>query len=710
MPQLDRHAGRLLSTIGGRPSSAKQSAATTLVAPSSPSSVPRPAPLREGTDIHADPESPNASEEDSDNGMSSPMSPPLSPFQLPKGKKGIRVQRIHSSRGAMATAAAGKRARGDDSIASATSTQDSGVGLAKNEDMMDMFNDMGAPRQKKQRITYGASGKATETVGGGESGKAKKTAGYGGKSGAKSAHSTPAKNIHALGKNSAASTGRAAAKTDKKGTPFSNVSDHTTTPSSERLPGEGAGGENEERRAGKRLKTLEPIAMSPTSPRLQPKATHVETTETRSPRGNPKVKFRGGIEPAVATGKENSVILKTLLPIHPPPQPRTPPKVKKLAPLHAPHSPKVCTRGSSLSKESQCCEVIDLTTSSKAITLSNSKSDTLSQDGPDTPTKRRTLKALPSIDSGISATLDSKTTVPQRSSRRNKSQADRPENGVRNGNVKVSSPLGFDDLDDDEDDNDGCNPKGNYETPAKCPICQAPVDRILLEEWRGSGSYMRIRKQMAFCEAHRRATASEEYAAREYPDIDFDALVGVPLSSPNENSNSNGHGNWSGSGGRIQRFRDELVAVVRRERPSAFRDAADAAVAKGEGRNLKTTSEQDEALAAMSVGYYGPRGRRLMEGWVTKELADEIRLQAGRDRLIGFKTVSGFIQEVLVPELAMRLVAEDLDVGEARAREVLRESGEIGELVNGVDEGEDEGEKGADEASGCMRDEDGGDY
>lgn len=704
MPPLSRDTGHLLSTIGGRPSSANQSAATPLAASSSPSSVPRPAPLREGMSVGDDPASPSSSEGGSDDGRSSPMSPDLSPYKVPNGMKEIRARRFHRGRGAIATAANGKRARGGDTIASATSTQDSGVGLAKSEEMMDMFNDMGASRPKKQRRTYGTSGRISEPVSGGESGKAKKTAGYGGKSGAKSAHSTPAKSIHALGKNSAASTGRVAAKTDKKGTPFSNVSDHTTTPSSEWLSGEGAGGENEQRRAGKRLKTLEPIAMSPTSPRLQPKATHVETTETRSPRGNSKVKFRGGIEPAVATGKENSVILKKLLPIHPPPQPRTPPKVMKLAPLQAPHSPKVCTR------ESQYCEVIDLTTSSKATTLSNSKSDTLSQDGPDTPTKRRTLKALPSIDSGIEATLDSKTTASQRSSRRNKSQAERAENvkdgdGVRNGNIKGSSPLGFGDLDDDDDD-DGCNPKGNYETPAKCPICQAPVDRILLEEWQGSGSYMRIRKQMAFCEAHRRATACEEYAAREYPDIDFDALVGVPSSSPDENSNGNG----SGSVGRIERFRDELVAVVRRERPSAFRDAADAAAAKGEGRNLKTTSEKDKALAGMSVGYYGPRGRRLMEGWVTKELADEIRLQAGRDRLIGFKTVSGFIQEVLVPELAMRLVAEDLDVGEARAREVLRESGEIGELVNGVDEGEDEGEKGADEASGCMKDEDGGDY
>ncbi|KKY26066.1 hypothetical protein UCDDS831_g01576 [Diplodia seriata] len=226
---------------------------------------------------------------------------------------------------------------------------------------------------------------------------------------------------------------------------------------------------------------------------------------------------------------------------------------------------------------------------------------------------------------------------------------------------------------------------------------------------------MRIRKQMEFCEAHRRATAREEYAAREYPNIDFDALSTPPIETGYGGGDD---GNGGTSGGRIERFRDDLVGVIRRERPSAFRDAADEAAARGEGRNLKKTVAADEALTGMTVGYYGPRGRRVMEAWVTRELADEIRESAGRDRLIGFKTVSGFIQEVLVPELAMRLVAEDLDVGEARAREVLRESGEIGELVNGVDDDGEERKGGGAKvakkpvggAAAAADDEDGGDY
>ncbi|KAK5142716.1 hypothetical protein LTR16_012843, partial [Cryomyces antarcticus] len=47
--------------------------------------------------------------------------------------------------------------------------------------------------------------------------------------------------------------------------------------------------------------------------------------------------------------------------------------------------------------------------------------------------------------------------------------------------------------------------------------------------------------------------------------------------------------------------------------------------------------------------------------------------------------VSGYVQAVLVPELAMSLVKEDLrladdDDDDVRAREVLAESAEVGEL------------------------------
>ena len=44
--------------------------------------------------------------------------------------------------------------------------------------------------------------------------------------------------------------------------------------------------------------------------------------------------------------------------------------------------------------------------------------------------------------------------------------------------------------------------------------------------------------------------------------------------------------------------------------------------------------------------------------------------------------VSAYVQAVLVPELATALIKEDLGVDEKRAKEIIKESAELGELVN----------------------------
>ena len=44
--------------------------------------------------------------------------------------------------------------------------------------------------------------------------------------------------------------------------------------------------------------------------------------------------------------------------------------------------------------------------------------------------------------------------------------------------------------------------------------------------------------------------------------------------------------------------------------------------------------------------------------------------------------VSAYVQAVLVPELATALIKEDMGVNEDRAREIVKESAALGELVN----------------------------
>lgn len=43
--------------------------------------------------------------------------------------------------------------------------------------------------------------------------------------------------------------------------------------------------------------------------------------------------------------------------------------------------------------------------------------------------------------------------------------------------------------------------------------------------------------------------------------------------------------------------------------------------------------------------------------------------------------VSGFVQAVLVPELAEQLIMEDMKVSSERSREIITESADLGELL-----------------------------
>lgn len=55
---------------------------------------------------------------------------------------------------------------------------------------------------------------------------------------------------------------------------------------------------------------------------------------------------------------------------------------------------------------------------------------------------------------------------------------------------------------------------------------------------------------------------------------------------------------------------------------------------------------------------------------------------ADTDPLIGRGGVSAFVQHVLVPEVGVRLIAEDMGVGEAEAARILEDSVDIGEKLH----------------------------
>lgn len=80
---------------------------------------------------------------------------------------------------------------------------------------------------------------------------------------------------------------------------------------------------------------------------------------------------------------------------------------------------------------------------------------------------------------------------------------------------------------------------------------------------------------------------------------------------------------------------------------------------------------------------------------IMARFAPKLRRLAASDKLIASGGVSGYVQAVLVPELAVLLVMDDMNVDQDEAREILRGSIDLGNLLNEeedeliIDNGED---------------------
>ncbi len=66
-----------------------------------------------------------------------------------------------------------------------------------------------------------------------------------------------------------------------------------------------------------------------------------------------------------------------------------------------------------------------------------------------------------------------------------------------------------------------------------------------------------------------------------------------------------------------------------------------------------------------SPGYYGLRGFRAMSENIMSKFSPLLRRIAVKDRLVAARGVPGYVQNVLVSELAARLIGKDTALGEA---------------------------------------------
>lgn len=190
---------------------------------------------------------------------------------------------------------------------------------------------------------------------------------------------------------------------------------------------------------------------------------------------------------------------------------------------------------------------------------------------------------------------------------------------------------------------------------AACPMCGESVDAMFLRSYNG-GKRMNIRTQTKFCRAHKKKSARNEWVEKGYPKID-----------------------WSDLDARLEKHHSYLKSILDGT-SSYYRNILAEQVKSGKDRTLlQALSNSDNSL---TPGYYGSRGFRAMSENIMDKFSSQLRRIAVTDRLVAARGVTGYVQTVLVPELAVRLICEDMSLGVEEARQVMRESMGLGDLLN----------------------------
>lgn len=275
---------------------------------------------------------------------------------------------------------------------------------------------------------------------------------------------------------------------------------------------------------------------------------------------------------------------------------------------------------------------------------------------------KATAKTAPGLNQKSNRTGKSKRT---KARRRQSSPESRPDHSSQRPAFKLHALDDLDYLDDSDgkevdvfknEDSDDEAGDITIESPVaittRCPMCHEVVDAELLAKHSDHGR-MNIRKQTAFCRLHKRRAALSSRSQKGYPKI-----------------------NWETLGTRFEKYYDFLKDILVGARRSHYRDVLEENVESGKNRTLLKTED------SLTPGYYGPRGLRAMTEYIMRMLSSVVRKRAVEDRLVSARGYTGYVQAVLVPELAVRLIMEDMSVAEEDAQKIMQDSIEVGELLH----------------------------
>ena len=135
---------------------------------------------------------------------------------------------------------------------------------------------------------------------------------------------------------------------------------------------------------------------------------------------------------------------------------------------------------------------------------------------------------------------------------------------------------------------------GLYLPTVECTICGSQVARLLKEQFEDEHSqseHLSYKSQRRFCWYHKQHAAREIWEERGYPEID-----------------------WDGFRARLQKRKHMtyLECIISGEHGSVYRQQLEDTLNKGRNKSLRQAARDTDDKKRTSVGYYGPRGEKLL--------------------------------------------------------------------------------------------------
>ncbi|KAL8876668.1 MAG: hypothetical protein Q9198_005176 [Flavoplaca austrocitrina] len=230
--------------------------------------------------------------------------------------------------------------------------------------------------------------------------------------------------------------------------------------------------------------------------------------------------------------------------------------------------------------------------------------------------------------------------------------------GDGNSSSSLSSAPDVEELDAIDYQDEVLKAQRSSSPKSKCPLCKRSVSRLFLDEFSSTG-FLNLRQQAKFCKAHNIHSAREMWRERGYPSLEWQELQA-----------------------RLPTYGDDLVGVLNNTRTSFYRNVLDEQVKSGKRTAKQLMMGNGYCTASDLVLNYALLLIPTRMDYLMERFASRIRRLAGTDRLVSASGVAGYVQGVLVPELAVMLVKDDMRVDDEQARVILKESTDIGNLLN----------------------------